>query len=259
MTEGNKNLPPVVTSPSKTSRPATPTAACPVHLHAKIRKPTVDTITNGKSGNVPRRSPGTRPHARSTSRNNANADARRRRLLGLRALRQRRTDHGRRRPKCGSSSTRPRTAGSQPARHQIEYHRQRQHRLDRLQAVRRAPSTCPAFYVLGSTTIPTTVNLGGNGRGTNEVMLYAPNSDIEIQRKRDLEGHDRRQNASKTIHGNPTIEAGRRTSQLPENDATRACSQRTRYVECTGADRGAARTPTAEPQRSRSRPQRLPS
>jgi hypothetical protein len=84
----------------------------------------------------------------------------------------------------------------------------------------------PGIYVLGDSA----VKLSGNS-GTNELMLYAPNSEIEMQGNATWKGMI----AGETmyVHGNPTIESD---SNIKEPDITLATLlQRTRYVECTGA------------------------
>lgn len=88
----------------------------------------------------------------------------------------------------------------------------------------------PGFYVMGSTTIPTTVNLTGTS-GSSELILYAPNSDVTISGNVVWKGMF----AGKTvrINGGPTIEADARIP-LPDISAANLF-QRTRYVECTGA------------------------
>jgi hypothetical protein len=42
------------------------------------------------------------------------------------------------------------------------------------------PAVMPAFYLLGSTAIPTGVDLGGNGATANEVVVYGPNTTVKI-------------------------------------------------------------------------------
>jgi hypothetical protein len=88
----------------------------------------------------------------------------------------------------------------------------------------------PGFYVMGSTKIPTTVNLTGTS-GSSELMLYAPNSNVTISGNVIWKGLF----AGKTIriNGGPTIESDAR---IPLPDLTFAnLFQRTRYVECTGS------------------------
>lgn len=84
----------------------------------------------------------------------------------------------------------------------------------------------PAIYMLGNGK----VNLGGNAN-TNHVLVYAPESEIELSGTADWIGMI----AGKTIllNGNPTF---RSDSNLKEPDiAYSGRFQRTRYVECTGA------------------------
>jgi hypothetical protein len=89
----------------------------------------------------------------------------------------------------------------------------------------------PGLYVMGSPTIPTTVSLTGNSGSTNELMLYAPYSDVEIGGNATWIGMF----AGKTIkmNGNPTIKSDLRIPQ-PEVFFP-GLLERTRYVECSGA------------------------
>jgi hypothetical protein len=100
----------------------------------------------------------------------------------------------------------------------------------------------PGIYVLGSEDIQTNVVLagtpGGNDGGIHELLLYAPNSDIELLGDTTWKGMIA--GKSITIKGNPTIES------LPgvedEEITTSSLWERTRYVECTGPS---ARPPDA--------------
>jgi hypothetical protein len=89
----------------------------------------------------------------------------------------------------------------------------------------------PGLYVMGSTTISTKVNLAGNAGGINEVMIYAPNSNLEISGSASWVGMF----AGKTVkmNGSPTIRSDARIP-LPEQSYS-GLLERTRYVECTGA------------------------
>ncbi len=89
----------------------------------------------------------------------------------------------------------------------------------------------PGLYLMGSPTIPTTVTLTGSAGGLNEVMVYAPNSNIEISGNATWIGMF----AGKTIrmNGNPTVKTDARIP-LPEEFYV-GLLERTRYVECTGA------------------------
>lgn len=88
----------------------------------------------------------------------------------------------------------------------------------------------PGLYVIGSPTIPTTVDLSGNS-GTNELILYAPYSDVELGGSATWIGMI----AGKTLrlHGTPTVESD------PGIDAPdffyTSLWERTHYVECIGA------------------------
>jgi len=89
----------------------------------------------------------------------------------------------------------------------------------------------PGLYVMGSPTIPTTVSLAGTAGGVNEVMIYAPYSNLEISGNATWIGMF----AGKTVklNGNPTLKADARIP-LPE-ETYQGLLERTRYVECTGA------------------------
>jgi hypothetical protein len=95
------------------------------------------------------------------------------------------------------------------------------------------PEECrvPGLYVMGSPTILTTVTLTGNSGSTNELMLYAPYSNVELGGNATWIGMF----AGKTIkmNGNPTIKSDLRIPQ-PELYFP-GLLQRVRYVECTGA------------------------
>jgi hypothetical protein len=89
----------------------------------------------------------------------------------------------------------------------------------------------PGFYLLGSPSIETEVVLNGTTGGTNELMLYAPNSDITISGNATWIGMA----AGKTLrtNGNPTIEADD-AIDLPDMNFA-SLWERTHYVECVGA------------------------
>jgi hypothetical protein len=86
--------------------------------------------------------------------------------------------------------------------------------------------TIPGIYVMGEST----VKLSGNS-GTNELMLYAPLSNIEMKGDATYQGMIAGKSLS--IRGNPTIESD---SHIKEPDISESSLlSRTRYVECTGA------------------------
>lgn len=89
----------------------------------------------------------------------------------------------------------------------------------------------PGLYVMGSPTIATTVILTGNSGSTNELMLYAPYSNVELGGNATWIGMF----AGKTIkmNGNPTIQSDLRIPQ-PEVYFP-GLLERVRYVECSGA------------------------
>jgi hypothetical protein len=85
----------------------------------------------------------------------------------------------------------------------------------------------PRIYVLGNGS----VTLVGTIGTTNEVILYAPESEVDLGGNATWKGMI----AGNTlkIHGNPTIESD---SKIREPEMTFASTfERTRYVECTGA------------------------
>jgi Tfp pilus assembly protein PilX len=85
----------------------------------------------------------------------------------------------------------------------------------------------PQIFVIGDGQ----VKMEGSPQSTNEVMIYAPNSEITIGGEASWTG----MLAGKTIkiHGNPTIKSDPNLKLPEENVAT--LFERTRYVECTGA------------------------
>jgi hypothetical protein len=89
----------------------------------------------------------------------------------------------------------------------------------------------PGFYVMGSPTIPTTVKISGSAGSQNELMLYAPYSNLTIGGNATWIGMF----AGKTVelNGNPKIKSD---SRIPLPDISEpGLLQRTRYVECNGA------------------------
>ncbi len=90
----------------------------------------------------------------------------------------------------------------------------------------------PGLYLLGSPTITTTVKLtGGSKTDRNELMLYAPNSDVEIGGSASWLGLI----AGKTLllHGSAKVESDPNIEGPEINYST--LWERTNYVECTGA------------------------
>lgn len=86
--------------------------------------------------------------------------------------------------------------------------------------------TIPGIYVMGEST----VKLSGNS-GTNEMMLYAPLSNIEMKGDATYQGMIAGKSLS--IRGNATIESD---PNIKEPDISESSLlSRTRYVECTGA------------------------
>lgn len=89
----------------------------------------------------------------------------------------------------------------------------------------------PEIYVLGSPTISTSIDLGGNAQSTNELMLYAPYSDITISGNATwigmMAGSSLRMNGGPTLKSDPGI--------APPDITLTSLWERTRFVECTGA------------------------
>jgi hypothetical protein len=86
----------------------------------------------------------------------------------------------------------------------------------------------PEIYVLG----PSPVKLTGNaGAGENELVLYAPYSEVELGGSATWKGY--LAGKSMRLHGNPTIEKS--LGQAPDNLTLSTLWERTHYVECTGA------------------------
>jgi hypothetical protein len=89
----------------------------------------------------------------------------------------------------------------------------------------------PGIYVLGSPTIPTSVVLDGTAGNENELMLYAPYSNITIGGSANWIGMFA--GKSVTMNGTPRIESD---PNMTQPDITyQSLLERTRYVECTGA------------------------
>lgn len=88
----------------------------------------------------------------------------------------------------------------------------------------------PGFYFLGSPTIQTNIKLTGNS-GINELILYAPYSDIELGGNATWIG----MMAGKSIwmHGTPKIKSD--PGMTPPDITLSSLWERTRYVECTGS------------------------
>jgi len=86
--------------------------------------------------------------------------------------------------------------------------------------------TIPGIYVIGEST----VKLSGNS-GTNELLLYAPYSSVEIQGDATYQGMIA--GKSLEIQGNATVESDPNIKKPNITEAS--LLSRTRYVECTGA------------------------
>jgi hypothetical protein len=88
----------------------------------------------------------------------------------------------------------------------------------------------PVFFLLGSPEIPTRVELTGNST-TNEMLIYAPYSEIDIGGTGTLIGMAA--GKSLKIHGSPTIISD--PGIAPPAIFYESLWERTRYVECIGA------------------------
>jgi hypothetical protein len=86
------------------------------------------------------------------------------------------------------------------------------------------------IYVLGSPDIPTTIELTG-GSDTNELVLYAPNSDIDLDGNATWVGMVA--GKSLRIHGTPEVKSD--PGIAPPDIKLSSLWERTRYVECVGA------------------------
>ncbi len=95
----------------------------------------------------------------------------------------------------------------------------------------------PGFYLMGSATIKTKVEWSNNS-GTNEFVLYGPNTDIELNNNATYIGVI----AGKTVHldNNAIVKQDAGFKSPPIGGAT--LFQRQSYVECTG---GSASPPNA--------------
>jgi hypothetical protein len=85
----------------------------------------------------------------------------------------------------------------------------------------------PGIYVLGDGA----VKLAGNPGNTDELMLYAPYSSVEIKGDSTWIGMIAAKRL--TIPGNPTIKSD--PNIKAPDEAFSSLLARTRYVECTGA------------------------
>lgn len=88
----------------------------------------------------------------------------------------------------------------------------------------------PGFYLMGSPTIPTTVEFSNNS-GTSEFLLYAPNTDILIKNNAIFTGVL----AGKTVHLDNNAIVRQDTGFEPPQIGGATIFERQSYVECTGA------------------------
>lgn len=88
----------------------------------------------------------------------------------------------------------------------------------------------PGFYVMGSSTIPTSVEFSNNS-GTNEFILYAPNTDIIIRNNAVYTGVI----AGKTVHLDNNAIVRQDEGFEPPQIGGATLYERQSYVECTGA------------------------
>ena len=89
----------------------------------------------------------------------------------------------------------------------------------------------PGLYVIGSTTIPTTVEFKNNTGSTNEFVLYAPNSDIYLRNQATYKGAIAGNNIYLDNHATVEQDEGFEAPNLGGSVAY----TRQSYVECTGA------------------------
>lgn len=92
----------------------------------------------------------------------------------------------------------------------------------------------PGFYVTGSEKIQTTIEFSNNG-GTNEFILYAPNSDVLIKNNATYTGVI----AGKTVHLDNNAIVRQDEGFKPPQIGGATIYERQSYIECTG--------PTASP------------
>jgi len=95
----------------------------------------------------------------------------------------------------------------------------------------------PGFYVMGSTTIKTSIEFSNNS-GTNEFVLYAPNTDILIKNNARYTGVI----AGKTVHLDNNAIVEQDAGFEPPQIGGAKIFERQSYVECTG---GTASPPNA--------------
>lgn len=88
----------------------------------------------------------------------------------------------------------------------------------------------PGFYVMGSPTIPTTIEFSNNS-GTNEFILYAPNTNIIIKNNATYTGVI----AGKTVHLDNNAIVRQDEGFKPPQIGGATIFERQSYVECTGA------------------------
>lgn len=88
----------------------------------------------------------------------------------------------------------------------------------------------PGFYVMGSPTIPTTIEFSNNS-GNNEFILYAPNSDIIVKNNATYTGVI----AGKTVHLDNNAIVRQDAGFEPPQIGGATIFERQSYVECTGA------------------------
>jgi hypothetical protein len=87
----------------------------------------------------------------------------------------------------------------------------------------------PGFYVMGSPTIPTTIEFSNNS-GTNEFVLYAPNTDITIRNNATYKGVI----AGKTVHLDNNAIVDQDAGFEPPQIGGATIYERQSYVECVG-------------------------
>lgn len=88
----------------------------------------------------------------------------------------------------------------------------------------------PGLYVMGSPTIPTTIRFSNNG-GTNEFVLYAPNSNIYMENNATYKGAIAGKTVSLSNHAK--VEQG--DGYKPQQIGGATIFARQSDVECIGA------------------------
>ena len=92
-------------------------------------------------------------------------------------------------------------------------------------------SKVPGFYLPGSSNVPSEVVLSGNSGGTNQLVIYGPNSEVTIDGSATWIGMIA--SDTLTLNGTPKIKADAGIS--PPAIAYAGIWEQTHYVECAGS------------------------